>query len=175
VAKEAEMKRFGDKMDVEDRNGNVFRVAKQMAKRNRAVVGSGCVKDSSGIIVGDQEKLMEVWREYFQSLLNEEFDWNKDGLKAIDAVEGPAEEFCECEVRAAIAQMKSGKAVGPSGIAAEMLKAAGVDGVRWVTEICNAIVKEGKIPDDWRKSWMVCVYKGKGDAFDWFLQRNQAA
>jgi hypothetical protein len=109
---------------------------------------------------------MEAWREYFQSLLNEEFDWNKDGLKAIDAVEGPAEEFCECEVRAAIAQMKSGKAVGPSGIAAEMLKAAGVDGVRWVTEICNAIVKEGKIPNDWRKSWMVCVYKGKGDAFD---------
>jgi hypothetical protein len=58
--------------------------------------------------------------------------------------------------------MKSGKAVGPSGIAAEMLKAAGVDGVRWVTEICNAIVKEGKIPNDWRKSWMVCVCtKGK--------------
>src|SRR5580698_5591187 len=65
-----------------------------------------------------------------------------------------------------LAKMKSGKAVGPSGIAAEMLKAAGEDGVRWVTDICNAIVKEGRIPDDWRKSWMVCVYKGKGDALN---------
>ena len=53
--------------------------------------------------------------------------------------------------------MKSGKAAGPSGIAAETLKAAGEDGVLWVTDICNAIVREGKIPTDWRKSWMVCV------------------
>ena len=48
--------------------------------------------------------------------------------------------------------MKSGKAAGPSGIAAEMLKAAGEDGVTWVTNICNSIVREGKIPSDWRKS-----------------------
>jgi hypothetical protein len=165
-AKEAEMKRFGEKLDEEDRKGNVFRVAKQMARKNRAVVGAGCVKDSNGILVAEQEKLLEVWRKYFQSLLNEEFDWNKDGLEASDPVEGPAEEFSASEVRAAIAKMKSGKAVGPSGIAAEMLKAAGEDGVRWVTDICNAVVKEGRIPDDWRKSWMVCVYKGKGDALN---------
>ena len=35
-----------------------------------------------------------------------------------------------------------------------------------VTEICNAVVKEGRIPEDWRKSWMVNVYKGKGDALE---------
>ena len=28
----------------------------------------------------------------------------------------------------------------------------------------NAIVKEGRIPADWEKSWMISVYKGKGDA-----------
>jgi hypothetical protein len=32
--------------------------------------------------------------------------------------------------------------------------------------LCNAIVKEGKVPEDWRKSWMVSVYKGKGDALE---------
>jgi hypothetical protein len=74
-----------------------------------------------------QEKLLEVWRKYFQSLLNEEFHWNKDGLEASDPVEGPAEDFTASEVRAAIAKVISGKAVGPSGIAAEMLKAAGED------------------------------------------------
>ena len=26
--------------------------------------------------------------------------------------------------------------------------------------------KLGEIPSDWRKSWLVCVYKGKGDALD---------
>ena len=32
--------------------------------------------------------------------------------------------------------------------------------------MCNSVVKEGKIPQDWCKSWMVNVYKGKGDALE---------
>ena len=70
------------------------------------------------------------------------------------------------EVRVAIANMKAGKAVGPSGIGAEMLSAAGEAGVLWVTDLCNVIVKEGRIPSDWTKSWLVTVYKGKGDALE---------
>jgi hypothetical protein len=108
-------------------------------------------------------------------LLNEQFDWNKGGLEASDPVEGPAEEFSASEVRAAIAKMKSGKAVGPSGIAAEMLKAAGEDGVRWVTNICNAIVKEGRIPDDWKELDDMCIQRERRCLKLWFLQRNQVA
>ena len=32
-----------------------------------------------------------------------------------------------------------------------------------MTDLINNIVKEGCIPDDWRKSIRVPVYKGKGD------------
>ena len=28
------------------------------------------------------------------------------------------------------------------------------------------VLKEGRIPNDWSKSWMVSIYKGKGDALD---------
>jgi hypothetical protein len=31
---------------------------------------------------------------------------------------------------------------------------------------CNMLVKEGKLTDDWSKSWMMNVYKGKGDALE---------
>ena len=47
-----------------------------------------------------------------------------------------------------------------------MPKASDSDGMRWVTDLCNAIVRDGKIPDDWKKSLMVNVYKGKGDALE---------
>jgi hypothetical protein len=87
-------------------------------------------------------------------------------LETHAAVAGPAEVISTSEVRAGIAKMKFRIVAGRSGIATEMLKAAGEDGVLWVTDICNAIVREGKIPTDWRKSWMVCVYKGKGDALE---------
>ena len=30
----------------------------------------------------------------------------------------------------------------------------------------HAIVREGVIPKDWRKSWMMSIYKGKGDVLD---------
>ena len=45
-----------------------------------------------------------------------------------------------------------------------MLKAAGEVGSQWVTEVCNAVIKDGKVPEDWNKSWMANVYKGKDDA-----------
>ena len=45
-----------------------------------------------------------------------------------------------------------------------MLKAAGDERTRWMTELCNAVVRDGKIPKDWSRSWLVNVYKGKGDA-----------
>ena len=43
------------------------------------------------------------------------------------------------------------------------MKAAGGFGSRWMTDLINNIVKEGCIPDDWRNSILVPVYKGKGD------------
>jgi hypothetical protein len=51
-------------IEKEDRNGNVFRVAKQMVKRIRDIDGGGCIKDCNGTIVVEREKLMEVWNEY---------------------------------------------------------------------------------------------------------------
>src|SRR5437867_7697918 len=70
------------------------------------------------------------------------------------------------EVGLAIAKARSGKATGPSGVAADMLKAAGEAGVKWVTDICNEVVRSGAVPVDWKRSWMVNVYKGKGNALE---------
>ena len=47
-----------------------------------------------------------------------------------------------------------------------MLNAAMDVGIQWVSDLCNAIVHEGKIPNDWKKSWMVKIYKGCGDALE---------
>ena len=56
-----------------------------------------------------------------------------------------------------------GKAASPTGVVSEMMKAAGGFGSWWMTDLINNIVKKGCIPDDWRKSILVPVYKGKGD------------
>ena len=43
------------------------------------------------------------------------------------------------------------------------MSASGGFGSRCMTDLINNIVKEGCIPDDWRKSILVHVYKRKGD------------
>ena len=47
-----------------------------------------------------------------------------------------------------------------------MIKAADGIGVAWLTDLCNSIVKEGGIPEDWKNSLLVPVYKGKGDPLE---------
>jgi len=47
-----------------------------------------------------------------------------------------------------------------------MLVAAGHVGVQWMVDLYNAVVQEGKVPDDWCTSWIVSAYMGTGDAMD---------
>jgi len=166
LAQSDEQKVFGEMLNAECEKGTLFRIAKQMVGKNRDVVGAGCVKGTDGKIVTDEAEVKDRWKGYFEKLLNEEFEWNKEGLIDVDKVSGPAEIISCCEVKSAIAKTKLAKAAGPSGVVAEMLKASGEVGIQWVTDLCNKIVQEGKLPNDWKKSWMVKVYKGKGDALE---------
>ena len=163
-AKSDERKTFCEDLEKEDEKGNVFKVAKQMVKRNRDVVGASCVKGSDGKIVVEEDKLMEVWRAHYDGISNEEFTWDREGLTNVSPVCGPSERISALKVDAAIGKMKQGKSGGPTGVVSEMLKAAGETGILWMTDVCNAVMRDGKIPEDWSRSWMVNVYKGKGDA-----------
>ena len=63
--------------------------------------------------------------------------------------------------------MKNGKAAVPSGVVAEILKAAPDICSKIIKDLMNAIICEGKIPADWSYSIIVSLFKGKGDALNW--------
>ena len=54
--------------------------------------------------------------------------------------------------------------MGLSGIVVEMLLAAGDMGTSMIHDLAAAIILSGKVPSDWEQSFIVCLYKGKGDA-----------
>ena len=115
---------------------------------------------------------MEVWRAHYDKISNEEFAWDRNGLTNISPVCGPCERISALEVGVAIGKMKQGKSAGPTEVVAEMLKAEGETGTLWTTEVCNAVVKDGRVPEDWSRSWIVNVYKGKGDALTYGSYRG---
>ena len=69
-------------------------------------------------------------------------------------------------VKKAISQIKAGKAPGPLGIVVEMIRAAGDMGASMIRDLAAAIIRDGKVPYDWEQSFIVCFYKGKGDALE---------
>ena len=48
----------------------------------------------------------------------------------------------------------------------EMIKAGGREIVTAITELVNRIIHEENIPEDWKDSFIINCYKGKGDATD---------
>ena len=47
-----------------------------------------------------------------------------------------------------------------------MIKAAGDTGATMNRDLATAIISDGKVPTDWEQSFIVCLYKDKGDALD---------
>ena len=144
---------------------DIFKIAKQLRKDNQDVVGDKCVKDDSGNLSFDNEAKKVAWKQHYERLLNEEFSWNPEDLTA-DPVVGPPIHIDVEMVVKAITKMKTGKAAGPSGIVAEMLKASGDTGARLVADLANDMVRNGVIPSDWEDSFIINIYKGKGDALE---------
>ena len=90
------------------------------------------VKDEDGKIVVEEDKLMEVWRAHYDKISNEEFPWDRISLTNVSPVCGGSEKISALEMGVAIGKMRQGKSVGPTGVVAEMLKAAGETGTLWM-------------------------------------------
>lgn len=59
--------------------------------------------------------------------------------------------------------MKNAKATGPDEIPAEAWKGLGDDGVDLLLDLFRKIYDQGKMPNAWRESVIIPIYKGKGD------------
>ena len=142
-------------------------VVKNMTSRgNVDVIGDKPVKNDTGEMSMSEEAKQNAWAEHYERLLNVEFDWDPDHLSNESPLEGPPIPITIDMVKKAISKMKSGKAAGPSGIVVEMIKAAGDTGATMIRDLATAIIRDGKVPTDWEESFIVCLYKGKGDALD---------
>jgi len=135
-----------------------------MAKSRQDVVEVNCVKHANGKVLVENDEVKEEWRKCMEKLLNEENTW--DNATTCEKVEGPCELIRRDEILKALRMMKKGKAAGPTDIVSEMFMADKECSVDCLTSLCNLIVAQGRIPDDWRGSILLPVFKGKGDQME---------
>jgi hypothetical protein len=68
----------------------------------------------------------------------------------------------ESEVKDALKRMKEGKAMGPDGIPIEVWRSLEDVAIVWLTKLFNLIFQSNKMPDEWRRSILVPIFKTKG-------------
>ena len=152
-------------------HNEIFQMAKQMVKEKQDITGLNCIKGASGKVIVDDKGNKDSWKEYMEKLMNEENEW--DHKISAEVNEGPADCMRIVEVRAVLKKMKRHKAPGLLGLIAEMIQATGDIGTRWISDLGNGIVKEGSIPEDWKSSVVLPIYKGKATL--WSVDRTEGS
>ena len=95
--------------------------------------------------------------------MNEENGWH-DVLE-VNEIAGPVKEISLEEIWKAMKSLKISKAGGPTRIVKEHLIAS-CHGVEVLRQIGNTLLEGGEMPEDWKVSTLVPIYKGKGSVLE---------
>ena len=126
--------------------------------------GGRCLRGGDGRLGFIEEDRAKIWKEHMKKIMNEENEW--DRMVETDAVEGPVEKVARNEIVEAIQSMKSGKATRPSGVSVEMIVASGEIGDQVMMELCQRVLDDRGMHDEWKTSMIVPIFKGKGDVMN---------
>ncbi|MCJ8736308.1 hypothetical protein PDJAM_G00258080 [Pangasius djambal] len=149
-------------LDTREGQKDLYRLARQRDRDGKDVQQVRVIKDRDGRVLASEESVQRRWKEYFEELMNEENEREKI-VEEVTSVEQKVDKIRKDEVRKALKRMKSGKAVGPDDILVEVWKCLGEAAVEFLTSLFNRVLESEKMPEEWRSSVLVPIFKNKGD------------
>ncbi|GJR32479.1 retrovirus-related pol polyprotein LINE-1 [Tanacetum coccineum] len=124
-----------------------------------------CIKEAAKDLL--EEDIRKRWVEYFSSVFNES---RPERSVVVENSSQPLQLDCyysrinQGEVRVVLQKMGRNKAIGPDQIPIEAWRFLGDEGIMWLTCLFNKIFSSTKMPDEWRLSEVIPIYKNRGDA-----------
>ena len=140
-----------EKQETKEGENEVFKIAKQRNRQSKDVQQVRIIKSKTGEILMKEEKVKQRWKKYFDNLLNHE-NFRERRETRTEGRERDVEDISGEEVRTGLRKMKKGKAQGPDCIGRE-----------FSVNFFNRLLRGEKMSDEWRRSVLVPLYKGKGD------------
>ena len=111
----------------------------------------------------NSEAALKRWKEYFEKLMNEEN--NRDSrTEEVEVINEEANCVSTEEVKNALGRMKKGKAAGTDELPVEVWKCMGKMGIKFLTRLFNRLLMGKRMPEEWRRSVLIPIYKNKGNA-----------
>ncbi|KAM1682632.1 hypothetical protein EV1_033564 [Malus domestica] len=151
---------------------DIYKLARAREKKTRDKKTSDlnqvrCIKDEDGKVLATENAVKDRWRGYFHNHFNEGHEKSTSLGELSNSEECRNYSFYRRirkeEVVVALKKIKHRKPVGPDYIPIEVWKVLGETGIAWLTDLFNRILKTKKMPNEWRKSTLVPIYKNKGD------------
>ncbi|KAK3508314.1 hypothetical protein QTP70_020508 [Hemibagrus guttatus] len=149
-------------LDTREGQKDLYRLARQRDRDGKDVQQVRVIKDRDGRVLTSEESVQRRWKEYFEELMNEENEREKR-VEGVNSVEQKVDKIRKDEVRKALKRMKSGKAVGPDDILVEVWKCLGEAAVEFLASLFNRVLESERMPEEWRRSVLVPIFKNKGD------------
>ncbi|KAK3558100.1 hypothetical protein QTP86_009459 [Hemibagrus guttatus] len=150
------------RLDTREGEKDLYRLARQRDRDGKDVQQVRVIKDRDGRVLTSEESVQRRWKEYFEELMNEENEKEKR-VEGVNSVEQEVDKIRKDEVKKALKRMKTGKAVGPDDIPVEVWKCLGEAAVEFLTSLFNRVLESERMPEEWRRSVLVPIFKNKGD------------
>ncbi|KAK3526050.1 hypothetical protein QTP70_012885 [Hemibagrus guttatus] len=161
-AKQKAYEELYTRLDTREGEKDLYRLARQRDRDGKDVQQVRVIKDRDGRVLTSEESVQRRWKEYFEELMNEENEREKR-VEGVNSVGQKVDKIRKDEVRKALKRMKSGKAVGPDDIPVEVWKCLGEAAVEFLANLFNRVLESERMPEEWRRSVLVPIFKNKGD------------
>ncbi|KAK3526392.1 hypothetical protein QTP70_025421, partial [Hemibagrus guttatus] len=150
------------RLDTREGEKDLYRLTRQRDRDGKDVQQVRVIKNRDGRVLTSEESVQRRWKEYFEELMNEKNEREKR-VEGVNSVEQKVDKIRKDEVRKALKRMKSGKAVGPDDIPVEVWKCLGEAAVEFLASLFNRVLESERMPEEWRRSVLVPIFKNKGD------------
>ena len=150
------------RLETKEGEKELYRLARQRNRAGKDVQHVRVIKDENSNVMINSEAVLKRWKE-IEKLINEEN--NRDPrTKEAEVVNEEVNWVSREEVKNALRRMKKGKAVGPDELPAEVWKCMGEMGIKFLNRLFNRLLMGEQMPEEWRRSVLIPIYKNKGDA-----------
>ena len=153
---------FYARLETKEGEKELYKLARQRDRAGKDVQHVRVLKDENGNVMVNSEAVLKRWKEYFEKLMNEEN--NRDPRTEEPEVNEEVNCVSREEIKNAVRKMKKGKAVGPDELPVEVWKCMGEMGIKFLTRLFNRLLMGERMPEEWKRSVFIPIYKSKGDA-----------
>ena len=150
-------------LETKEGEKELYRLARQRDRAGKDVQHMRVIKVENSNVMVNSEAVLKRWKEYCEKLMNEEN--NRDPrTEEAEVVNEEVNCISREQVKNALRRMKKGKLVGPDELPVEVWKCMGKMGIKFLTRLFNRLLMGERMPEEWRRSMLISIYKNKRDA-----------